>query len=62
MYYDYVNCVVSRDVIGSLKAMSATSLKGCSVNSIEHGALMSPNPIGMLEDLVVGCVCVSRSI
>ena len=28
----------------------------------EHSALMSPNPRGRLEDLVVGCVCVSRSI
>ena len=28
----------------------------------QHGTLMSSNPRGMLEDLVVGCVCVSRSI
>jgi len=25
---------------------------------VKQGALMSPNPRGMLEDLVVGCVCV----
>jgi len=24
---------------------------------VEQGALMSPNPRGMLEDLAVGCVC-----
>jgi len=27
-------------------------------NTVEQDALMSPNPRGKLEDLVVGCVCV----
>jgi len=28
------------------------------VYEVEQCALMSPNPIGKLKDLVVGCVCV----
>jgi len=28
------------------------------VRGVEQDALMSPNPKGKLEDLVVGCVCV----
>jgi len=28
---------------------------------VEQDALMSPNPRGKLEDLVVGCVCVLSS-
>ena len=26
--------------------------------TVEHDALMSPNPRGKLEDLVAGCLCV----
>ena len=33
-----------------------------TVHNVEQGALMSPNPSGMLEDLDVGYVCVSRCI
>jgi len=29
---------------------------------VEQGVLMSPNLRGMLEDLVVGCVCVLSSL
>jgi len=29
-----------------------------AVLCVEQDALMSPNPRGKLEDLVVGCVCV----
>jgi len=32
------------------------------VENVEQGALMSPNPRGMLEDLVVGYVCVFSSL
>jgi len=38
------------------------NIKVFRVSHVEQGVLMSPNPIGMLEDFVAGFLCVSSNL
>jgi len=49
-------------MVSASEVLEVPLLHPVFVLSVEQGALMSPNPRGMHEDLAVGCVCVSTSL